>query len=212
MASSGSDGGLRPEVDDAIESTKLVIAGGFGVGKTTLVASVSEIPPVNTDVWMTAASAPVDRLDPGLDKATTTVGMDFGRITLPDDALRLFLFGTPGQPRFWPMWDDMCRGALGALVLVDTSRLELSFGAVNYFDMDSDLPYIVAVNRFHGRLQHSLADVHAALRLDPSVPITSVDARDRDSVRDTLVLVLRHALDRVKSAGADSAGQACDDY
>jgi uncharacterized protein len=179
---------------DAIESTKLVVAGGLGVGKTTLVASISEIPPVDTDVWMTAASTAVDRLDPGLDKTTTTVGMDFGRITLPRDGLRLFLFGTPGQPRFWPMWDDMCRGALGAVVLVNLDRLQDSFPAVNYFDLDSDVPFVVAVNRFHGRLEHPLTEVHAALRLRPDVPITSVDARDRDSVKGALVFLARHVL------------------
>lgn len=187
-----------PAGEEAVESTKLVIAGGFGVGKTTLVASISEIPPVDTDVWMTAASTAVDRLDPGLDKTTTTVGMDFGRITLPGDGLKLFLFGTPGQPRFWPMWDDMCRGALGALVLVDTPRLEMSFPAVNYFDLDAAVPYVVAVNRFHGQLRNPLPQVRAALALRPEVPITSVDARDRGSVKDALVLVVRHALHRVR--------------
>ncbi|GAA2594019.1 ATP/GTP-binding protein [Dactylosporangium fulvum] len=198
MASSSSDNTVQPAAAEEAQSTKIVIAGGFGVGKTTLVASISEIAPVNTDVWMTAASTAVDPLDPGLDKATTTIGMDFGRITLPD-GLRLFLFGTPGQPRFWPLWDDMCRGALGALVLVDTLKLEKSFAAVNYFDLESDVPFVVAVNRFHGRLTHSLDEVRAALALHPEVPVTSVDARDRSSVQDALILVLQHAINRLRA-------------
>jgi len=185
---------------DVVKSTKLVIAGGFGAGKTTLVSAISEIPPVNTDVWMTAAGTAVDPLDPDSDKATTTVGMDFGRITLPGDGLKLFLFGTPGQPRFWPMWDDMCRGALGALVLVDTPRLEVSFPAVDYFDLDSPVAYVVAVNRFHGHLADPLPQVRAALALRPGIPITSVDARDRDSVKDALILLVQHALHRLRPA------------
>ena len=119
-----------------LTSAKIVVAGGFGVGKTTFVGSISEIPPVNTEAWMTAASEAVDRLDPGIDKTTTTVAMDFGRRTIAED-LVLYLFGTPGQARFWPMWDDLCRGAVGALVLVDTRRLDVSFAAVNYFEQDS---------------------------------------------------------------------------
>jgi signal recognition particle receptor subunit beta len=132
-----SDSDRKPARADAVESTKLVIAGGIGVGKTTLVASISEIPPLNTDMLMTAAGTTADRLDPSLDRATTTVGIDFGRITLPRAGLRLFLFGTPGQPRFWPMWDDICRGALGVLVLVDSPRVDMSLPAVNYLDLDS---------------------------------------------------------------------------
>ena len=203
MAFSGSDSRRRPDPDEPASSAKIVIGGGFGVGKTTLVASISEIPPVNTDVWMTAASTGVDRLDPGADKTTTTIGMDFGRLTLPGETLRLFLFGTPGQPRFWPMWDDLCRGAMGALVLVHPEHLEASFGAINYFDLDSDLPWIVAVNRIHGHLTTSLDEIREALRLDPAIPITSLDARDRSSVRDALVHVVRHAIDLVQTAAFD---------
>lgn len=200
MVFSSSDR-TRPPGAAGFESTKLVIGGGFGVGKTTLVGSISEIAPINTDVWMTAASLGVDRLDPGQEKQTTTVGMDFGRITFSDQ-LKLFLFGTPGQPRFWPMWDDLCRGAQGALVLVNEKHLDASFGAINYFDLDQDLPWIVAVNRFNGQVANSLAEIRAALRLDPAVPITDVDARDRASVKAALVMLVQHAIEVSRPAGA----------
>src|SRR4051794_9269172 len=153
-----------------LTSAKIVIAGGFGVGKTTCVGSISEITPINTEAWMTAASEPVDRLDPGIDKTTTTVAMDFGRLTIGHD-LVLYLFGTPGQARFWPMWDDLCRGAVGALVLADTRRLDASFAAVNYFEQDSRLPFVVAVNLFDGVLTHPLDEVREALDLAPAVPL-----------------------------------------
>ncbi|RKR87938.1 hypothetical protein BDK92_2241 [Micromonospora pisi] len=178
-----------------VTSAKIVVAGGFGVGKTTFVGSISEIPPVNTEAWMTAASEPVDRLDPGIDKTTTTVAMDFGRRTVADD-LVLYLFGTPGQARFWPMWDDLCRGAVGALVLVDTRRLDVSFAAVNYFEQDSNLPFVVCVNLFDGRLTHQLADVRRALALDPNVPVISCDARDTGSVARALLTVVEHTMRR----------------
>jgi hypothetical protein len=174
-------------------SVKLVIAGGFGVGKTTLVSAISEIPPVNTDNWMTEASRTVDPLAAGDAKTTTTVAMDFGRIALAQD-LVLYLFGTPGQPRFWPMWDDLARGASGALVLVDTRRLAISFPAVNYFDTDSDVPYIVGVNLFDGKQTHSLEEVREALRLASEVPLITFDARDRRSVAGALTATVTHTL------------------
>jgi len=180
---------------DLVISAKIVIAGGFGVGKTTLVGSVSEIPPVNTEAWMTEAGEAVDQIPGESAKTTTTVAMDFGRVTLNSD-LVLYLFGTPGQSRFWFMWDDLSRGAIGALVLLDTRRLEASFPAVNYFEHDSDVPYVVAVNMFDGVLLHDLNDLRKALVLPPEVPLITCDARDRASVARVLTAVVSHSIDR----------------
>ncbi len=176
-------------------STKIVIAGGFGVGKTTLVGAVSEIQPLRTEALVTNESEGVDNLDAVPSKATTTVAMDFGRLTLGEDLI-LYLFGTPGQRRFWFMWDDLCLGAIGAIVIVDTARLDESFSPLDYFEAKG-LPFIVAVNQFDGLEQYTLDQVKAALALPPEVPIISIDARDRDSAKAALIRITEYALEHL---------------
>ncbi|UFQ18027.1 MULTISPECIES: GTP-binding protein [Streptomyces] len=174
-------------------ATKIVVAGGFGVGKRTLVTAVSEITPLQTEALMTQASADTDDLSGTPDKTTTTVAMDFGRITLDDD-LVLYLFGTPGQQRFWFMWDDLVRGAIGAVVLADTRRLSDCFPALDYFE-SCGLPYIVAVNHFDGSEKFEVPDVREALTVPPHIPVLIMDARQRISVIETLLALVGHALD-----------------
>ncbi|HET6729092.1 MAG TPA: ATP/GTP-binding protein [Jiangellaceae bacterium] len=183
-------GGARA-TQDAL-SVKIVVAGGFGVGKTTLVGAVSEIEPLRTEALMTEASTPVDDLSMLPDKTTTTVAMDFGRITLAED-LVLYLFGTPGQNRFWFMWDDITRGAIGAVVLVDTRRLADCFGAVDYVEQRG-IPFVVAINAFDGVLQHGVDEVRDALQVSSEVPFVVTDARERESVKSVLVQLVEHAM------------------
>lgn len=181
-------------------SAKIVVAGGFGAGKTTLVASVSEIVPLTTEAVITNASIGHDDLSVTPQKTTTTVAMDFGRLSLDSDLI-LYLFGTPGQHRFWFMWDDLVRGAIGAVVLVDTRRLADAFAAIDFFE-DRQLPYIVAINRFEGMLLHRLEDVRDALTIDPSVPVLACDARQRESTKQVLITLVEHAMRQRMVAGA----------
>ena len=179
---------------------KLVIAGGFGVGKTTTVGSISEISPLTTEADMTSAAAGIDDASKVPGKRTTTVAMDFGCITI-DESLKLYLFGTPGQDRFGFMWRDLTEGALGALVIVDSRRLDDCYPAVDYFER-LGLPFVVAVNRFDGVVAHDLPSIRWALAVDDGVPLITFDARDKLSVRDALLVVLDQALTRAREAQA----------
>lgn len=172
---------------------KIVIAGGFGVGKTTAVGAISEIPVLSTEASITEVAAAIDRTGHTPAKTQTTVALDFGRITI-DEEIKLYLFGTPGQDRFGFMWRDLVEGAFGALVIVDTRRLDDCYPAVDYFEKIG-LPFVVAVNLFDGQLDHKLDDVRWALAIPDRVPVVTIDARVRRSVRDALVILLRRALE-----------------
>jgi uncharacterized protein len=181
-------------------TVKIVIAGGFAVGKTTFIGSISDIEPLSTEAAMTEHSVGVDDAGQRSDrKIETTVAMDFGRIALPGD-LWLYLFGTPGQDRFLFMWDDLVRGAVGAVVLVDTDRLEQCFPAVDYFEA-RQIPFIVAVNCFDGVARHQLEDVREALAVPAGVPMVYTDARSRAATKQALVMLVQHAMRRLAGAG-----------
>ncbi len=184
--------GLSDSAGAPLAAFKILIAGGFGAGKTTLVSAISEVRPLRTEEALTSVSLSRDDLQGVENKTTTTVAMDFGRITLGDRRV-LYLFGTPGQERFWFMWDDLSFGALGAVVLADTRRLADCFASVDYFEKRG-LPFIVAMNCFDGAQLYEPAEVRAALDLGPHVPVVACDARETDSAKNVLITLVEHIL------------------
>lgn len=185
---------------------KIVISGGFGAGKTTFVGAISEIPPVRTEEELTQASAGTDHLHGVERKTATTVALDFGRITLdlPPLRVQLQLFGTPGQDRFWFMWDDLAHGSIGAIVLADTRRLEDCFAAVEYYERRGQ-PFIVAVNNFDGAHRYTKQQIRGAIRLREHVPLVSCDARLRASAKQVLIALVRHAREQALATPSASS-------
>jgi len=191
MASADSETYTTPQ-EVIPQAVKVLVAGGFGTGKTTLVASVSEITPLSTEELMTEASYGVDDLEGVEEKATTTVALDFGRITINDEVV-LYLFGTPGQDRFWFMWDELAQGSLGAVVLADTRRLDTCFPAVDFFE-GRGIPFVVAVNRFEGSTVYAEEEIREALDVSSEVPVITADARERESGKLVLTELITHVI------------------
>ena len=197
MASADSENPQDPQM--AIpHAVKIIVAGGFGAGKTTLVGAVSEITPLSTEEVMTEAGYGIDDLEGVESKTTTTVALDFGRITINQDIV-LYLFGAPGQDRFWFMWDELAEGALGAVVLADTRRLDTCFHAVDFFERRG-VPFVVAVNHFDGATTYEMAEVREALDLSDGVPVLMVDARERESAKEILVCLVSHVIESRRPA------------
>ncbi|MFY1689435.1 GTP-binding protein [Plantactinospora sp. WMMB782] len=209
MVSARSDGYLPGTVT---KSVKILVVGSFGVGKTTLIGSVSEIRPLRTEEIVTQVSEGVDDLHGVQDKQTTTVAMDFGRITL-NESLALYLFGTPGQRRFWDLWEGLAEGAAGVLVLVDTrpGRLEASFEVFDQLEIGTELPFVVAVNHFPDTVPHSADELRTALDLLPETPVLDCDARDRGSALAALAALVQHALDVSPAAAPQGSATAPQD-